>query len=428
MPPVLGGADKCPKCNKNVYFAEEVRALGRKYHKQCLKCSQCGKFLDSTNCNDHDDDIFCNTCYRRNFGPNSAAPATAPDTDAVKAPLSSDSCQRCGKAVYMAERCTGGGKYFHKRCFRCNACGVSLDSTRLSVREDEIYCKSCYAKNFGPKGYGFAGGASGLSMDTGKPDDIPTSHIPSLAQAHTAPLLSEGGEDGDENDDRDRCNRCRKVVYFAERVSGIGKVFHKICFKCMNCNKLLDSTTVTEHAGQAYCKACYGKNFGPKGYGFAGGASGLSMDTGKLDEIPTSNIPALAQALSAPLMSEGDDQGDGGWGDDKERCNRCHKVVYFAERVTGIGKVFHKICFKCTNCNKSLDSTTVTEHGGQVYCKACYTRNFGPKGFGFGISMNKKQEQHSKFFEVHIVQLLLFLIPAKINAIDYFTSNLFFLN
>lgn len=47
-----------------------------------------------------------------------------------------------------------------------------------------------------------------------------------------------------------------------------------------NCNKLLDSTTCTEHDGDAFCKSCYGKLFGPKGYGFAGGSSGLSMDTG----------------------------------------------------------------------------------------------------------------------------------------------------
>ena len=51
------------------------------------------------------------------------------------------------------------------------------------------------------------------------------------------------------------------------------------------CNKLLDSTTLAEHDEQIYCKACHSKQFGPKGYGFAGGASGLSMDTGKYGEI-----------------------------------------------------------------------------------------------------------------------------------------------
>lgn len=34
----FGGGDQCPRCGKQVYFAEEVRALGKKYHKLCLRC------------------------------------------------------------------------------------------------------------------------------------------------------------------------------------------------------------------------------------------------------------------------------------------------------------------------------------------------------------------------------------------------------
>ena len=30
---------------------------------------QCNKSLDSTNCNDHDGEIYCNSCYRKTFGP-----------------------------------------------------------------------------------------------------------------------------------------------------------------------------------------------------------------------------------------------------------------------------------------------------------------------------------------------------------------------
>ena len=44
------------------------------------------------------------------------------------------------------------------------------------------------------------------------------------------------------------------------------------------CGKGLDSTTCTSHEDKLYCKACYGKAFGPKGYGFAGGAAGLSAN------------------------------------------------------------------------------------------------------------------------------------------------------
>ena len=46
------------------------------------------------------------------------------------------------------------------------------------------------------------------------------------------------------------------------------------------CNKMLDSTTCAEHDGKVYCKNCHGKKFGPKGYGFGGGAGALSTETG----------------------------------------------------------------------------------------------------------------------------------------------------
>ncbi len=47
-------------------------------------------------------------------------------------------------------------------------CRKNLDSTTVAVHQDEIYCKSCYGKKYGPKGYGFGGGAGTLSMDTGE--------------------------------------------------------------------------------------------------------------------------------------------------------------------------------------------------------------------------------------------------------------------
>lgn len=46
------------------------------------------------------------------------------------------------------------------------------------------------------------------------------------------------------------------------------------------CNKALDSTNCTEHDKELYCKNCHARKYGPKGYGFGGGAGCLSMDTG----------------------------------------------------------------------------------------------------------------------------------------------------
>ena len=78
------------------------------------------------------------------------------------------------------------------------------------------------------------------------------------------------------------CARCKKTVYHAEETRALDKVWHKSCFKCLNCNRRLDSTNSTEHDNEAYCKACYAKQFGPKGYGFASGAGGpMSGEFGK---------------------------------------------------------------------------------------------------------------------------------------------------
>ena len=54
---------------------------------------------------------------------------------------------------------------------------------------------------------------------------------------------------------------------------------------------MLDSGKITEHDGEMFCGSCYGKFFGPKGYGFGGGAGTLSMDDGrgyKVHNIPSS--------------------------------------------------------------------------------------------------------------------------------------------
>lgn len=277
----LGGGDKCPKCGKTVYFAEEKRALGRKYHSTCLKCGGCNKALDSTNCNEHDVDLFCNGCYRKNFGPQGygfaggAAGLCASDgarvstSGTTEGAMSSnlgggDQCPRCNKAVYLAEKVIGAGRSYHKACFKCTSCFKGLDSTTLCQRDEDIYCKACYGRLFGPKGYGFAGGASGLSMDTGKPNEICRDNVSHLAQAQVPQRLEKGGDASN----NEICSSCSKAVYFAERVAGMGKVYHKSCFKCTACRRNLDSTLLTEHENNVYCKACYGKNFGPKGFGF----------------------------------------------------------------------------------------------------------------------------------------------------------------
>lgn len=146
----------------------------------------------------------------------------------------------------------------------------------------------------------------------------------------------------------------------------------------MACNKKLDSTIVASHEGEIYCKSCYGKKFGPKGYGFGVGAGTLSMDTGEGLGIKP-QVQAPHWPTNNPNFSKFAQKAGG-----PDVCPRCEKSVYAAEKIIGAGGSWHKSCFSCATCGKKLDSTTVSDKDGEIYCKGCYGKNFGPKGYGFG--------------------------------------------
>eukprot|EP00009_Paramoeba_aestuarina_P004131 CAMPEP_0201506882 /NCGR_PEP_ID=MMETSP0161_2-20130828/721_1 /ASSEMBLY_ACC=CAM_ASM_000251 /TAXON_ID=180227 /ORGANISM="Neoparamoeba aestuarina, Strain SoJaBio B1-5/56/2" /LENGTH=130 /DNA_ID=CAMNT_0047901117 /DNA_START=87 /DNA_END=479 /DNA_ORIENTATION=- len=96
-----------------------------------------------------------------------------------------------------------------------------------------------------------------------------------------------------------KCPLCKKSVYAAEKATGPGGDWHKSCLKCPDCNKLLDSTTLCEHEGLVYCKADYGKRFGPKGFGFAGGGAMMHTDGG--GATPVNRQPASQPAAASSV-------------------------------------------------------------------------------------------------------------------------------
>lgn len=75
------------------------------------------------------------------------------------------------------------------------------------------------------------------------------------------------------------CPRCGGVVFAAEEVLAKGRPWHRKCFKCKDCRKTLDSIIACDGPDRdVYCKTCYGKKWGPHGYGFACGSGFLQTD------------------------------------------------------------------------------------------------------------------------------------------------------
>lgn len=198
---MLGRRDVCPRCSKQVYAAEQAFGPERQiYHKACLTCTSCNTRLALGGFQDHEGDPYCRNCHRRLFAPRDLRSATLPtsadnsfssepdedvsrdaeaDSPAVLpvSPLSATTspvgspmragprrsfggprveCPRCEKAVYQAEQVLAVGKKWHRACLQCAHCGKRLDTHNLSDRDGVPYCRSCYAKNYGPAGEGYA--------------------------------------------------------------------------------------------------------------------------------------------------------------------------------------------------------------------------------------------------------------------------------
>ncbi|KAM4871675.1 cysteine and glycine-rich protein 1-like [Thomomys bottae] len=144
------------------------------------------------------------------------------------------------------------------------------------------------------------------------------------------------------------------------------------------CKKNLDSTTVAVHGEEIFCKSCYSKKYGPKGYGYGQGTGTLSTDKGESLGIKHEEAPGHRPTTNPNASKFAQKMGG------SERCPRCSQAVYAAEKVIGAGKSWHKSCFQCAKCGKGLESTTLADKDGEIYCKGCYAKNFGPKGFHFG--------------------------------------------
>ncbi|KAM9435183.1 cysteine-rich protein 2-like [Clarias gariepinus] len=181
------------------------------------------------------------------------------------------------------------------------------------------------------------------------------------------------------------CPRCEKTVYFAEKVSSLGKDWHKFCLKCERCNKTLNPGGHAEHDGKPYChKPCYATLYGPKGVNIGGAGSYVyepPVAEGQTCTPPTAEERKTTAPPRGPVKAASFSSFTG----KPNVCPRCDKTVYFAEKVMSLGKDWHRPCLRCERCSKTLAPGGHAEHDGQPYChKPCYAVLFGPKGVNTG--------------------------------------------
>ncbi|XP_057349831.1 cysteine-rich protein 3 isoform X4 [Manis pentadactyla] len=157
------------------------------------------------------------------------------------------------------------------------------------------------------------------------------------------------------------CPRCQQPVFFAEKVSSLGKNWHRFCLKCEHCHSVLSPGGHAEHNGRPYChRPCYGALFGPRGVNIGGVGSYLYNS-------PTPCAPLSPSSFSPPRPSIGFPQGKKSpphmktFTGETSLCPGCEEPVYFAEKVMSLGRNWHRPCLRCQRCRKTLTAGSHAE-------------------------------------------------------------------
>ena len=167
-----------------------------------------------------DKDIYCKTCCPKlNHATDSI------DSSKIKGDNEApDTCPKCKGKVFENEKIMTKKFAFHKSCFSCFGCNLTLDIG--SVHEDSagyIFCKNCYVdRNFsGKNSY--------------------------MARANSASRKNSISTEFSENENQtSACLRCKSKVYEAEKVQVKAGLYHVYCLKCHECQKQLESTSFLE--------------------------------------------------------------------------------------------------------------------------------------------------------------------------------------
>lgn len=60
-----GTGELCILSKEVLKYFVQVKAVGKTYHKTCLRCVECGTSLHSNKLLDHDGDPFCVRCHNK---------------------------------------------------------------------------------------------------------------------------------------------------------------------------------------------------------------------------------------------------------------------------------------------------------------------------------------------------------------------------
>ncbi|XP_014469599.1 PREDICTED: uncharacterized protein LOC106741794 isoform X2 [Dinoponera quadriceps] len=118
-------------------------------------------------------------------------------------------------------------------------------------------------------------------------------HVRSVDAGKVQQQLNAVGQNGEANTN---CRSCGKVVFQMEQTKAEGLVWHKNCFRCVQCSKQLNVDNYESHESTLYCKPHFKELFQPKPVEESDQPASDKPDLG-LEELSSLNVKSRFQVF-----------------------------------------------------------------------------------------------------------------------------------
>jgi len=175
-----------------------------------------------------------------------------------------------------------------------------------------------------------------------------------------------------------KCQICEETVYPLDKIECEKLVFHKGCFRCCQCKKVLNLGNFKKSDTSIYCQIHYNsnvvnpnlmrsftKNEGGEGDGVV---KEEKVDLKKKEESKQTMVRDNGNKESKPVTIK----------TNNAKCNLCSDSVLLTEKIEVEKLIFHKSCFKCVKCKKTLNLGNFKKHDNTIYCENHYQSVINP--------------------------------------------------
>ncbi|KAF7259807.1 hypothetical protein EG68_05339 [Paragonimus skrjabini miyazakii] len=134
-------------------------------------------------------------------------------------------CCVCDRDIQPSAYLPGNGPPYHLECMSCTTCGKQLQANNANVVNGKTYCLVNCGNQDEPKSH-------------------PLSQVVDLTAEVSPPTPYA----------LNFCYTCGYKVYACEELRELGRVYHKHCFKCRSCCRILSVDDYMMVDGEPYCK------------------------------------------------------------------------------------------------------------------------------------------------------------------------------